>query len=107
MKNIILTIIIIGVCGICAQVSAQERDSALEGIIKVEVDGLSCPFCAYGLEKKLKNMEGVVKIEIDVENAFVLLTLEEGKTLSEELIREKVKDAGFTAQEIYEVVNEE
>ena len=47
--------------------------------------------------------ERVKKIEIDVENAFVLLTLEDGKTVNEAMIRERVKDAGFTAREIKEV----
>ena len=29
--------------------------------IQVKVDGLSCPFCAYGLEKYLKKIKGVKK----------------------------------------------
>ena len=26
---------------------------------QLRVDGLACPFCAYGIEKKLKKTEGV------------------------------------------------
>jgi mercuric ion binding protein len=89
-----------------ASIMAQEQKE-FKGIVKVQVDGLSCPFCAYGLEKKLKNMDGVTKIEIDVENAFALLTIEKGKTVTDEVIRQKVKDAGFTAREITEVSNDE
>ena len=94
---------LMGFCLIIVKGQAQTENKQLEGIIKVAVDGLSCPFCAYGLEKKLQKMEGVEKIEIDVENAFVLLTVEHGKTVYEEVIRERVKDAGFTAREIKEV----
>ena len=89
-----------------ANLMAQESQE-FKGTVKVQVDGLSCPFCAYGLEKKLKKMDGVTKIEIDVENAFALLTIEEGKKVSDEVIRQKVKDAGFTAREITEVSNDE
>jgi len=86
---------------------AQSEGQELKGTVKVQVDGLSCPFCAYGLEKKLKKMGGVTKIKIDVENAFALLTIEKGKTVTDKIIRQKVKDAGFTAREITEVPNDE
>ena len=103
MRQLIIMTMLIGFCLITVTGLAQTENKRLEGRIKVEVDGLSCPFCAYGLEKKLQKMEGVEKIEIDVENAFVLLTLEDGKTVNEAMIRERVKDAGFTAREIKEV----
>jgi copper chaperone CopZ len=89
-----------------ATAQSQEEDRELKGIIKVQVDGLTCPFCAYGLEKKLKKMENVIKIEINVEDAFALLTIKEGKLVSENLIRKNVKLAGFTAREIKEVKDE-
>ena len=89
MKNIILLLL-----GVVLTTGLQAQDQTnLTGKVQVEVDGLSCPFCAYGLEKKLKDLDGVSDIEIDVENAFALLTVEEGKVLDEEAIRKKVKDA--------------
>jgi len=93
--------------GISVVSMAQSEGQELKGTVKVQVDGLSCPFCAYGLEKKLKKMGGVTKIKIDVENAFALLTIEKGKTVTDKIIRQKVKDAGFTAREITEVPNDE
>ena len=66
----------------------------------VRVDGLACPFCAYGLEKKLKKLEGVASIEINIEEATVELTLQPEAEVTEEAIREKVKAAGFTPKEI-------
>ena len=107
MKKIVFMILLMSFYGITAIGQEQPQNKELEGKIKVEVDGLSCPFCAYGLEKKLKDMEGVVNIEIDVENAFVLLTAEAGKTLNEEMIRKRVKDAGFTAREIKTVPSDD
>ena len=99
-----IMIVLVGFFGI-SQVQAQNKE--LKGKVKVQVDGLSCPFCAYGLEKKLIKMKGIAKIEIDVENAFAILTIEEGKTVSEELIRENVKLAGFTAREIKELTGDD
>ena len=105
MKQIVvIMVVLIGSTGVS---QAQDQNIELQGKVKVQVDGLSCPFCAYGLEKKLKTMEGVIKIEIDVENAFALLTIEEGKTVAEKSIRDNVKKAGFTAREITEVTTDE
>ena len=99
------TVILLLVLGISFTSYSQDKNE-LSGTIKVYVDGLSCPFCAYGLEKKLKEMDGVTNIEIDVEKAFALLTVKEGKTVTKELIRKSVKDAGFTARKIEEVTDE-
>ena len=101
MKNLLIVVLLMGLG--TTRTLAQRENQELKGTVKVQVDGLSCPFCAYGLEKKLKKLEGVTKIEIDVENAFVLLTIKEEKTISAEDIRQKVKDAGFTAREITEI----
>ncbi len=64
------------------------------------VDGLACPFCAYGIEKKLSAIEGVENIETDIKSGQVVVTLSEGKTLSEEVARQAVRDAGFTLRSL-------
>ncbi|MDT8408800.1 MAG: heavy-metal-associated domain-containing protein [Wenzhouxiangellaceae bacterium] len=60
------------------------------------VDGLACPFCAYGIEKRLNKIDGVTEIYVDVADSVVRVTLQEGKTLSEEQARQAVNEAGFT-----------
>ena len=64
------------------------------------VDGLACPFCAYGVEKRLSAIEGVESVETDVRSGQVVVTLAEGKTLSEEVARQAVRDAGFTLRSL-------
>ncbi len=64
------------------------------------VDGLACPFCAYGIEKRLTAIEGVESVETDVKSGQVIVTLVEGKTLSEEAARQAIKDAGFTLRSL-------
>ncbi len=65
------------------------------------VDGLACPFCAYGIEKKLSAIEGVESIETDVKSGQVVVTVAAGKTLSEEAARQAVEDAGFTLRSFH------
>ncbi len=68
--------------------------------VTVRVDGLACPFCAYGLEKKLKKIENVEKLEIKINEGVVTLYFKEGAKIDKEQIAKKVKEAGFTPREL-------
>ena len=93
MKHFIKIIIVLITVGISISF-AQTKE------IKVRVDGLSCPFCAYGLEKKLNEIDGVENIYIDIEEGIVTLQMNSETVVSNEIINSKVKDAGFTPKEI-------
>ena len=62
----------------------------------IGVDGLTCPFCAYGLEKKLKKVKGVESVSIDLEKDEAILLIKDGTVVQEEDIRKAVKKAGFS-----------
>ncbi len=63
---------------------------------QLRVDGLACPFCAYGIEKELNRTEGVAGIAIDINAGTVTVTMAEGATMTEAKASQIVKDAGFT-----------
>ena len=65
-------------------------------VYKLYVDGLACPFCAYGVEKKVGGMDGVEKVEIDIESGLVAVTVAAGATLDEATAMQAVDEAGFT-----------
>lgn len=93
MKKLLILLII----GLGAMTMIAQTDtSPLEGKITIEVDGLACPFCAYGLEKNLKEIDGVESIGINIDEGSVLLVIAKGKQISENVILEKIKEAGFT-----------
>lgn len=75
-----------------AQPSAQE--------IVIRVDGASCPFCAFGLEKKLGQIEGVASVRLEMKDGEVVVTLKKGAKVSEQKLRQAVEEAGFTPREI-------
>ena len=68
----------------------------------LRVDGLACPFCAYGIEKKLINSEGVESVTFDIENGLVIVKAEEGVTLTESMLKQLINDAGFTLRSVSE-----
>lgn len=80
-------------------ISAQTSEQDFT-YVKVEVKGLACPFCAYGLEKKLKEIEGVETIKIDVEEGLAYLTTLTSQKPTKETLEKIVTDAGFTPSSI-------
>ncbi|RMH34136.1 MAG: copper chaperone [Nitrospirae bacterium] len=68
--------------------------------IIIRVDGASCPFCAFGLEKRIGRLDGVANVRLEMKEGKVIVTLEEGATVSEEALRRAVDEAGFTPREI-------
>ncbi len=68
--------------------------------VTVRVDGLSCPFCAYGLEKKIMKMEGVESMEIDLKGGKIEIRFIDEDYVRTEEIEEAVRDAGFTPKSI-------
>ncbi len=74
--------------------------AATQQKVTLRVDGLACPFCAYGLEKKLKKIEGVEKLDIKINDGIVIMYFKEEAKINTDLIKKKVKEAGFTPREI-------
>ncbi|WP_372836453.1 heavy-metal-associated domain-containing protein [Pontibacterium sp.] len=65
-------------------------------VYQANVDGLACPFCVYGIEKKLSQLDGVEKIESDLKTGELRIRMQEGKTLTEAEVRAAVKLSGFS-----------
>ncbi len=71
------------------------------GPVSLGVDGLSCPFCALSLEKKLKRVPGVASVAVHLKKARADLILSPGSPLDATSIRWAVEDAGFTLRGIH------
>ncbi len=73
---------------------------------QLDVDGMVCPFCFYGIEKKLGKLDGVTDIETDLKNGRFSIEVTEGVTLSNAAVQKTVNDAGFTVRAFKEVKEE-
>jgi len=69
--------------------------------VTLRVDGLACPFCAYGLEKKMMPIKGVKSYDVDMGEGKVYLGLDKDAKLDLEAFRKGVKEAGFTLRDVY------
>ncbi len=98
MKNIIVIAIISLVTIFSSNDLFAQKKSRDK--ISVQVDGLGCPFCAFGLEKKLKEIEGVKKIQIDMETGMTTFMAPSSLELSIKDIKDQVDKAGYTPMEV-------
>lgn len=93
MKNLIIIIAVLAFSLNSNNVNAQsDRDQ-----IEVQVDGLGCPFCAYGLEKKFKEFKGIKDVKIEMETGLFNFTYPSEKEMTLEQVESQVDKAGYTA----------
>lgn len=62
---------------------------------KIRVDGLACPFCAYGLEKKFNKIDGVKFTNMDLDKGIVTVETHDVK-LEDEQLKKLFEDSSFT-----------
>lgn len=85
-----------------ATFAAQGQD-ANGAVYRLSVDGLACPFCAYGIEKQLSKIEGVEEIDTNIGTGTVLITMVNGAKFDEQTARQAVEAAAFTLREFEQV----
>lgn len=78
---------------------AQNKAASYDNFT-VMVEGLGCPFCAYGLEKKFKELKGLKKPAIDMETGKFTFQYPTEKKLSIEQVEQQVDAAGYTAVKV-------
>ncbi len=85
---------------LAAPVTSVFAQDASEPSATIRVDGLSCPFCAYGLEKHLKKIAGVEGVEINMKSGKAIVRLKPDVQVDDAALKTAVKKAGFTARGI-------
>lgn len=69
----------------------------------LRVDGMVCPFCAYGLEKRLEEVPSIDAVLIRVSDGVVQIRTKKDMELTDQALKEAVKKSGFTLTEIERV----
>jgi len=74
-----------------------------ESHYEIRADGLACPYCAYGIEKKLMQIHGVKYVDFDLKKGLVLVTGDEELVLKEAQLKTLFNDSGFTFRKVKKV----
>ncbi len=93
MKKILL----MSIFGAIAIFSSMQASFGAAGTnYTIRVDGLACPYCAYGIEKKFKKMAGISNIRVDLDKGLVSVDAKEGVQLKKAKLKKLFNDSGFT-----------
>lgn len=75
---------------------AQDQPSDERVYIKIEVKGLACPYCAFGMEKELKKISGVEKVEIELKEGLAFISTPISQKPEKQKLAQVITDSGFT-----------
>ena len=68
-------------------------------VVEINLSGLTCSFCVYGLKNNLEKHAEVEKAEISLKQNKTRIHLTSGATVTIEELKEIIKDAGFASGE--------
>ena len=88
MKNLIAIIFI-------TLTVISETALAATQTIKADINGMVCAFCAQGIEKKMRALPQTKDVYVNLKHKLVAVELKEGQILSENSVKEIVKEAGY------------
>jgi len=67
----------------------------------VEVNGMACPFCAFGVEKRMQHVPGVESVAVDIQAGTARATAGHEGSIQYQDVPRAVKEAGFTAGDMW------
>ena len=68
--------------------------------VEVNVNGMFCEMCAYGLSLSLNKVDGVKQARVYYEEQRATVEMEDGENVDIDLIRQTVVDSGFTPNQV-------
>lgn len=66
--------------------------------VQIHVKGMACPFCVYGIEKKLKKVEGVSAVKSDFKKSLITVQSRKDNPPDRKALEQAVKEAGFSIE---------
>jgi copper chaperone CopZ len=85
---------------LCFSLLCVAFSSALaeETSYELRVDGLACPYCAYGIEKKLKALDGLnhESLKVKLNEGLILFQMNDTSAVSKSELKQLINDSGFT-----------
>jgi len=95
VKIIWIVLALLGAGTLRIPVSAAETNPII-----IQIKGMACPFCVYGVEKRLKTVSGIRSVKTDYKAATATLDKNPAVPVDLGAIEKAVRDAGFTVERI-------
>ncbi len=85
---------------------AASAFGADETVLEIDINGMTCPFCVYSLEKELGKLSEVEQVVISLKLSKARLTLKQGTHIDYDILQEVVLSVGFTPGDVRDVSEE-
>lgn len=85
MKNIIFIVVLLCSFGATAQVTN----------VAIQASGLTCSMCSNAINKSLKSLDFVQKVDANIKTSTFDISFKPGSTVDFDQLKKKVEDAGF------------
>lgn len=92
-KIIFLMLLMVGSIAFAADEAKSHR-------YQVKIDGMVCNFCVESIKIRLKKNSEVKDVEIVLAKKLVTITTNPGQDLSEDKIKESIRDTGYTPEDL-------
>ncbi len=100
MKNsAVIVASLIALAGVLPQ-AAPAQAGSLGDSLRLNVDGMVCSLCAYGVERRLGKVDHVDQVKVNLDSGLVVVLLKPGATVSDSLLSEEVRRAGFALRRV-------
>lgn len=70
-------------------------------VIKTDVNGLICAFCATAIEKTVGKIDGVESVKVDLDTRVVTTTTKDDTQISDAALTKAIEDAGYVVVDIH------
>jgi copper chaperone CopZ len=114
MKKLFFTIVFINLLHSQSTVDINNQEVlVMPNEAVVEVFGMVCSFCAYGLEKNLSNLDKINSkkytngVYVDIDNQYLKIAFQTKSQIDYKKIHSLIVDAGFTPNVIYSIEKNE
>lgn len=94
MKNVLLLMVIFISMTVKAQVTK----------VSMQASGLTCSMCSNAINKSLKTLDFVDKIDADMKSYTFEITFKTGHKVDFDQIKRKVEDAGFSVSSFFATI---
>lgn len=66
----------------------------------LQINGLACPFCAFGIEKKFSKQTGVENTNVNLGNGVLIVTVTPETRFTDAQLKQIVSEAGFVLKTV-------
>lgn len=88
MKKLLITVVSVFIFPL-ALMAAEVQ------VIDIDIEGMSCQFCAHSVQKKMTRLPYVEKAEVNIDTKKAHIVVAKGQQANIDELKQKILDSGF------------